>query len=333
MFTRLIVAALFANALLMWSVSPSRAASLPQPPDVPSSLSGPKRATLELQQQNLEKRRRALAAEIDANNAKCDPEHDETTEAGCIWERGQLRANYGKYMADLRVYLESRVMSLREQTKGYAHAMNQLALNKRAEDIEGWADLASEAQKQYIEQTREALMDTALAFAKHAIQGQLRARYGSFGPPWANARITQLRSIGIEDPTLFDAIRDIAAHPGKPLEAQKINYLIDAVEAYWKSYRSQHASARDEQGEALIRVLSIGLSAAPQLEALAAESRWTISALYRSGAQNLSAGEIDRLTSLTEAQLGRLKDLTTKMEATGKDLRQAKQDLATFTAK
>ena len=226
---------------------------------------------------------------------------------------------------------------MRKELHAYAQALRNLGVGKHAEniaaDMQEWVRLSREAQKYFHEQASEALYEAGIAIFREGLAKGIRKYYGSLNPPKANAMITKLKSLGVEDwvPTgvhqaFFRIVRDIAAHPGKPIESHKVKELIEGADKVRRAFKASHASQEGEVAEALIHTLSIGLSD-PKLEILAAEFRVTISALYRNAALNATRYQIERLNSLSEADLKTLKGHAAKMNAIGQDLHLDQEEL------
>jgi len=260
------------------------------------------------------------------------------TEAGYVWTNGQARSlsQTGGAVwapATARRQLQAEVDSLRNKLHGDAQRLRNLRIGGNAEELEAWAHMSIEARRQFDEEASTAFFDAAkTVLLDHAMDG-LRRYYGGLNPPAANARITQLKALGIDRwvPTgvsqaFFAILRDVAAHPDKPLEAEKVRQFVDAAERVESAYDASDAAKDGKFAEALMQTLSIGVGDT-KLSLLVDDFRFTIAALYFNATLNISADEVERLTSVNADQLRYLKQIAAEMRQLGVNLHDDENDL------
>ena len=186
-------------------------------------------------------------------------------------------------------------------------AIQSLGFGQRSADIEGWALLAGDARKKFMRDTFDMLLASANASV---------AAGGSLSPPSANTAISELRAAHIDFGPLNDAIRRLAATPGKPARAKEIIDFLDALQRAKDSPGVARTIVEGKDSQAVLEVLSKVLGWAkidPKLSLLAADLQFTTSSIYNNVARRVSRDQVDKLTTLNEKDLQNLKRLSIQL--------------------
>ena len=326
------------------SITYGKAPPPPFPALVPQGLPKQEQSMFLQQRAKLLDERNKLEQEIQSQRSQC--EHVEVGTAQ--WEfcnkwRSKLGNEYDDYSNSVKNFnqdlirgTEVLVRDLHDRVKIEVKSLKDLNLEKRAEDLskdfEEWGKLADETK---VEWERE-ILKTLLGLAKQAVEVLAiesmvwGTKAGtkvitSLNPPEANRWITWLKSVGLNDPQLFDAIRQVAYTSGKPEMRPAINYLLDLVGKY------THLVITNETKTDSTEVLaSITGLAGWEFRFLTYELDFTALCIYDNISMRIDLAKINRLTKLNEDQLKSLKRSRDLLKDTFDKIKRAEQDLTTL---
>ncbi|MGO9402713.1 MAG: hypothetical protein ACLPVW_04485 [Terriglobales bacterium] len=316
------------------------AQTIPQIGDIPPALPASQRTDLERQRSALLEQRSALMSKVAAHNQKCASVAEGSSLAGeCAQSRSQLQTDKSAYIeavtsfnaalagasASPRAELEARIAELRKQIQLDQTAIRNLGFAQRAPEFEEWQGLAADSQKQFEEESREALIDFGLeGLSKTA------GVIGAWNPAKANKMIARLQQAGITDPYALEAIRALGNLRGKPASAKEVKALIETIDkvrdlaAIDKNLGEETRAARLD---AIATVVGWAQTS-PELSLLVADLKFTSASLYNNAARRVSQNEVERLTALNESQLKALQKLSGVLSKHVDQLNEAKQQLA-----
>ncbi len=278
------------------------------------------------------------------NNALKEQENRESVASlNNALKEQEKRGAPGNSRQDLAKKQEARIAGLLQKMKVDQQAIRALGLydprdpEKRARDFEEWARLTKEAQiefeKEYMEDILVAVEAVVTEAAVHGAGAALKP-IKSLNPATVSTQIAWLRSKGVTDPYLFDAMRAIARTPGKPELAEKIlgrlQIAAKVVEAGitpdLRAGSEENVASRGlEQMDGLAAVLGVVDS---KYKILAADFRFTASSFYNSETRWVSQSQVNSLTKLTESQLKLLVKYNERIRDHGDQLKKARQELA-----
>jgi hypothetical protein len=251
-------------------------------------------------------------------------------------ERQDYNGKANGYNSDVVAVLHGCVDDLTALVARDQQAIRNLGIDRTAQQFEQWVDWASSATEERDEQWREALQESAKAIVEAAIKSatdHTLDAVGSLNPPTANRLITQLRSAGVSDPLLFDAIRTVAYTPDKPGKARAAKKIIEnlwRMKELWdlKDLTSSTESSKWKAGAAVIGLFVVD----PRFQLLGKltlqDVRFAFYSVNANVATRISLSEIERLSDLTELQLQNLKSLSRQLQGDVQRLRATKQELA-----
>jgi hypothetical protein len=210
----------------------------------------------------------------------------------------------------------AQISSLQSKIEVDKRAIRSLGFEQRSEDIEDWEKLSGEARAKFMSDTFDMLLASAQVGVKTA---------GTLNPPSANRAISRLRAAGINVQPLNDAIRKLAATPGKTPKAADINDFLDGI-SKGKDSISLANTGGDSQSrlEALSTVLG-WFQTSPSIAVLAADLQFTTSSIYNNATRRVSQNQIEQLTRLNETNLKSLKRLSDQLRTDVGALNAAKQ--------
>jgi len=223
---------------------------------------------------------------------------------------------------------QSKVRNLKEQVEQDQRAIQNLGLRRRAEDFEAWMALSEEAKEAFETETLDALMTTTLLNVQAGTK-----KVGSLSPPKANSYISRLRSKGVDEPYLFDAIRGLSRVQGRPQLARRVNIFLDQMSKAKDSYSMAKGISQESLTDYSAKLEALGTVLGwavedPGLTFLVAEIRWTSASLYNNLTRRVAKDQIETMTNLTEEQLKALKRLTEVLRGHVQQLGAARMELA-----
>jgi hypothetical protein len=198
----------------------------------------------------------------------------------------------------------ANIGSLQAKVAQDQEAIRRLGFSQQAANTQEWQNLSEEARVQ--------LMSDAVGGLLAAAQ-KANSWAGSLGPPTANKAISRLRSAGINNDLLNQAIRQLGATPGKPAVAAEIKDFLNGI-SITKDSAMLAAAPMDREAKltALSDVLSY-FETNPTLALLAADLATTTSLIYYGYVQHKGSAVVDQLTNLSEADLRSLKRLSAQL--------------------
>jgi hypothetical protein len=309
------------------------------PPEVPDWLS-------ESTKEGLEKERNRLIERLDQiekigkeyNDAYAGKPDNirEAPEARQMFM--QLENDKKSYLADLANFKEhlatavtaektrllTEIARLKNKVAMDLSAIRHLGFDKRAEDYQEWLELDAAARKQLREQASKSLADLLLTAAQDANKAVIQS-IGSLNTFSAQKLIGKLKAANIKDPRVWELVNEIGATNDKPAMRKATLKLLELVEREGDVIGGGSEIVRDPeniplQGETAATILSWGLEG-PLAGWFASETELCISTIYTAAATNVSRKNIERLNSLTDAQLVILKGLNQMVEDHVKALR------------
>ena len=296
----------------------------------------------------LAKRRAELEQEFARFKAEADAFSQRPASEQTDAEYDALQARRTRYIAKARAfnaevgqatdaYLRKHIDELSAQIAGDLEAIKRLKLDKRAEEFEEWAKLSKDARADLENQALDALITVSLSGV------QAGAKIVASHNPWlANEMIGHLRTLGVNDPFLLEAIKKVGATKGKPAMAKAVNEWLDAI----GKARDVYSIAKDgaKAGDltekknaalgALATVLSWGVED-PKLSLLVTEIQVATAALYNNVTQRVVSSRVEQLLHLADEELKSLKRLQGRLTEHMKQRRAEREALASsdFNAK
>jgi tetratricopeptide (TPR) repeat protein len=246
--------------------------------------------------------------------------------------KAELKASREKLAKiEERKHLEARERKLRADIASDQEAIRRLGFERRAEDFEEWNRLSASAKEEFKAKTLDSLLSVTLTGVKTGTR-----QLAGLNPPTANRMISQLKSVGVGDPYLFDAIRRVAANQGKPQMAQAVNEFIERLGQAKDIISTANALDTRPRGdiipilEGIATALSWGLQD-PRLEAAAASAQVIAYSWLSAATSAVGVQQVQRLSELTTDDLRILKILSTRLQNNVRELTHVKSELAVLT--
>lgn len=182
-------------------------------------------------------------------------------------------------------------------------AIERLGFKRRAQDIEEWAQLSTDAKLAFENEVKGKALDAMVSRSKDSLLKGL----GGFDAHKAKVWIEKLNSRSPRPDGLINAIEKFARTGGER-RIEDAEALLKEIERYGKL---KGVDSGEKLAEA---ALDLVCEFAPnplqaQCESLRTITELTISSLYNNATRRVAAHEIERLTALTEEQLKALKKL------------------------
>lgn len=299
---------------------------IPALPDVPQSLPHDERESFTRSRIKLVEAREALAhrAKIYNDNRLGVPEKDRprnewlSAEGPALEEAKTTHIQLSeRFRLDMKVTLEKHLNNIATQITETLKAIKNLGLDKRAEDFEEWEKLADDARNEFEKQTLETILDLFFTGALDADKAEIGS-IGRANPFSSQKWIGRLKAAHVKDERLWKCIREIGAATGKP-EGARAN--IELLEVLEKESDLQEIAIKESadpgkiktKAEAICAILCWGLKN-PMAGAFGSDVQFMFASLYDNAARRASLANIDRLTNLTESELGRLKILSARIK-------------------
>ncbi len=327
----------FLSLMMVWILSPQVRAEVPELKPIPQDLPKEVRASLVEQAAELTRELSALAGRNSDLRRNC-AEVDEGSPAAerCRREQAALETGKERYVqaADRFngiVDAEVSIHELKARIDRDQEAIRRLGFESRADDFQEWEKLADEARSQFEEQALASLVDLLFAGASDANKAVITGagRLNTFS---SQKLIGRLNKKGIRNERLFRVIREIGATKGKPARAKAAKELIEVVEKEGDLFNiGQEINGNPGDirtaAEAATTILSWGLEG-PLAGVFASDVQFMFSSLYNNFTRRMSLNNIERLTMLTERQLGDLNALTGVLKRHVRELQAARENLA-----
>jgi hypothetical protein len=213
-------------------------------------------------------------------------------------------------------------------------AIKNIGFATNSETFEQWNELSQSGQSEL----RGAALRFTFELAVHAAKGAIRAASkatGSFQPFKQQKLLGWLKQHGIENETLWNAIRAVAKTKGKPAMAAALNELLDQLVLLGNSTRTENAA-----DVIVVLVGAVGIIIEnPEIVELgllagifAADANFALTGLVYLPVSYKTQSEIRALTQLSENNLSTLKSLSQRVKDRVVELKAARRTIADVPA-
>lgn len=176
-------------------------------------------------------------------------------------------------------------------------AIRNLGLNRNAKDFHAWARLSYFEQRKFEEEFSETLADLSSDLVKGALLGKLKTFDRAKAAKWVE-RIESL-NLTPKPTALLEKLRAFGAGTAIHL-GRDADILVKEIDAFQKMHEGH------EKKKETLRVVADLLEVFvddPKLKILLAEAKVTVGALFNNATRRVAIHEVERLTTMTEAQL------------------------------
>lgn len=293
------------------------AAQVPAVPQVPRALPGSVSPPLAAKQMQLERRRKIFLEEGALHNARCKGQDTSIDAQGCAQGRKRLGAELAALRKDVeslddeidaalaaeRIRLQARDKELQRQIDVDATAVRNLGFDRRAADFEAWGKLSLDSQLEFQRTVSAEATSLAASYVKDGMISGVKKLDAAKVEGWVAVLAKQ-------DPPpseIIAVLRRMASIP----DADRLKLATDAkyLATLIQDVAKSAPVTRWRDGlPVLLEIICDGVpqQTSKQCKGLKAIASSTAAALYNNAAQRVAEAEIERLTSLTEAQLGQL---------------------------
>jgi hypothetical protein len=265
----------------------------------------------------------------------------------CRQRQGRIDTRRVAYNSDADGYnarvvfeLDKRIADMRAAIAADQGAIRNLGIARGAE-AEALGSYAAAVNQEWIDQRDAAFKNAAMAFAGFAIQtartrglqtSSAKAAIAGFRKADADRLTNGLREAGINEPEIADSLQALATATDTE-KGKAVENLLDRLRkarTVWdlKDLLPHGESAKWLAGNAILTVFVPD----PRMKLLGkltlAEVRATFYAINANIELRLINGQIDRLSALTDQQLGILKVLSARLSANVDRLNAAKAERA-----
>lgn len=302
---------LFIAPPLSLLVAVAASASIAELLQVPPNVAASQQVNLARQRENVTAVRSGLIKKIAANNAKCDPEHDEATERQCQAERVQLTAEWKAYedrvnqlKSAVKAGLLARKAEVEGEKAGNLQEINRFGFNRREQDFTEWVNLSEQSQKNFQTEVIKVATDVVTSEVKDRMLEGFRGFNQEKGErliAWFE-RTAKQRDIPRPVETIA-IIRRLSTFQPRDQLVKDAKTLLTAID------RTMKATDVKELREVMPFLLECVCDFVPegplhkQCEIFRGVSLFTAAALYNNAAQHVAQAEVERLSRLTEMQL------------------------------
>lgn len=215
--------------------------------------------------------------------------------------------------------IERQINDVKMKIQRTQDAIRALGFDKRQGEFEEWERLSAEAKKDFQKTAWNALFDTSITGVRTGAKAM-----GSIGTAQGNKIVSHLKQKGIDVPELNNAIQSLARAKGKPEKAKLADAALDRLQ------KTKDATLIAYDGLLKVQTLTTALGWLvndPKLSVLISEFDFTISALYNNITRRVSAYQIEKLTELTQRQMGELKTLSARMKGHVEEIQPLRQKM------
>jgi hypothetical protein len=208
-------------------------AQIPAVPKIPGSLPHQFRTQLIVRAKELSARFDRLRSDGNALNKQCanivegsaDDQKCKNGQATWNTERSEYADAVAKLKQDIVDALDSTICATRARIKidQAAIASMGVGFEAQSEAFADWNEISNETKRKAL----NALIGGLLTgMSKSAVP------IGSLTPPKANQIVSSLQRKGVTDPVFLDAIRGLAATPGKPLAREAVETFVKKTQRF-----------------------------------------------------------------------------------------------------
>lgn len=293
------------------------AAQVPAVPQVPRALPGSVSPPLAAKQMQLERRRKIFLEEGALHNARCKGKDTSIDTQACAQAQKRLGAELAALRKDVeslddeidaavaaeRARLQARDKELQRQIDVDMTAVRNLGFDRRAADFEAWGKLSLDAQLEFQHTVSAEATSLAASYVKDGMISGVKKLDATKVEGWVAVLAKQ-------DPPpteIIAVLRRMASIP----DADRLKLATDAkyLATLIQDVAKTAPVTRWRDGlPVLLEIICDGVphQTSKQCKGFKAIASFTAAALYNNAAQRVAEAEIERLTSLTEAQLGQL---------------------------
>ena len=289
-------------------------AALPALPEIPTTLSGEVRQTLNFKRAPLAQRQLALIEQGEAIKQSCtNMEKGSSQHQSCLTKETQfnadvqtLRVEMGKFADEIDIAVNAEIKQLQVQHQKLSQSIDNdlrmirsLGFNRRAEDFAEWEKLATDAKTDFESEVRAAVTDAIVSEA----QDKLLATFKGFDKAKAREWIAALEQNNPPPVELIATIRRLSQVQSKEQIVRDAEFILKSIEHVEGVAGSK---TRTEGVTVLVQDIVCDMSPAPldkQCKLLQTETKLTIAALFNNATRRVAVHEVERLTTMTEDQL------------------------------
>lgn len=214
-----------------------------------------------------------------------------------------------------------RIQELTTKIERDLQAIRNLGFDRRESDFVAWDILAATAKGDFESQVVDVVTDVAV----DKVRGKLLASFKAFDPAKANTLVTWIRAQAFkpEPKELIAKLEKLGRSANKDMLAADAELIVQEIERWQAGLESS-----DDPIAAAAVVATILESAVddPRLKILVTEIKLTTASLYNNATRRVALNEVERLTDLTEKQLGALHALQRQLV---RDIKERKKLLTT----
>lgn len=193
--------------------------------------------------------------------------------------------------------VREKIAVLDEKIERDLQAVRNLGLNRNAKDYHAWARLSYFEQRKFEEEANEALGDVASDLVKSALLDKLKTFDRAKAAKWVE-RIESL-NLNPKPTALLEKLRAFGQGTAMQLGGDA-DLLVKEIEAFQKMHEGHEK--KKETLRVVAELLEIFVDD-PKLKILLAEAKVSAAAVFNNATRRVAIHEVERLTTMTEAQL------------------------------
>ena len=204
-----------------------------------------------------------------------------------------------------RKRLAARDQQITEAIARDVTAIKNLGFARRAEDFAEWERLGADAKASF----EKEIVDTATDAAIAKVRGRVLEGFKSFDEAQAARWIGRLAKVQPRPVELIGLIEGLAKVKDKAKIAESAELVLDRIEQLQKAGQLAQPAGRGQAREDLLLVgldLVCDVVPAPgdrSCKLFKTTSKLTVASLYNNASRRVAVREVERLTTMTEAQL------------------------------
>ena len=330
--------------ILLLLVEPCYGQEVSWPMQVPHGLDDQTSYYLSQEYRELIKRRNILQKKISAFPLKCTgiKASNEALKSECMNLKHAIEAQWQRYEDDKEAYeaslrdkisssvnaLEARIRELIALIDQDKEQIKRLGFDSRAQDLEEWTRVAKEGKALIEDKVFKESISVVFGACQLALKSRASTSIKSLNPWNDDKLIKQIRSVGIDEPFLEEAIRKVASVNGKPEMLEALKECTKRLEQTWVIYGIGNELVKkpgklEPIAQAIVSILKMVSQINPIAGLLLDDLTLLGPAMYFTSKAN-----IERFTALNEQQLDILKGISDRLKAHMQGLKAAKKRLA-----